>query len=94
MDEQQFHAEVDALFLEVEKWLEDNNQDIDFESQEGRLTIITPQGSQLILSRQTPLREIWLAAKSGAYHFQKIQAQWCTQQGQTLFALLAQNLER
>ena len=26
-------------------------------------------GSQLILSRQAPLRQLWVAAKSGGFHF-------------------------
>ncbi|MCY1244049.1 Iron-sulfur cluster assembly protein CyaY [compost metagenome] len=33
------------------------------------MTIKFDNGSQLILSRQEPLRQLWLAARSGGYHF-------------------------
>lgn len=86
MKAQEFHAKADELFLAIEQWLEMENDDIDFESQEGRLTIILPNEQQLIFSRQTSLSEIWLASPQGAYHFQYIGEDWCTRQGQTLLA--------
>jgi CyaY protein len=32
--------------------------------------------SKVIINLQTPMREIWVAAKSGGYHFRKVGEQW------------------
>ena len=35
----------------------------------GVLTVKFDNGSQVIFSRQEPLRQLWLAARSGGFHF-------------------------
>lgn len=88
MNEQQFHAEVDKLFLSLEEWLEQSSSEIDFESQEGMLMVLLPDGSQMILSRQTTLQEVWLASSIGAYHFRLVSHQWLTAQNQSLLQVI------
>jgi CyaY protein len=39
------------------------------ENSGGVLTVRFDNGSQLILSRQAPLRQLWVAARSGGFHF-------------------------
>lgn len=92
MNEQQFHSEVDKLFLKIEEWLEEKDDAIDFESHTGILTITLPKGSQLVLSRQATLQEIWLASTFGAFHFHQINADWVTREGQELWATLSQSI--
>lgn len=92
MNEQQFHHRVDELFLAIEHWLEENSDEIDFESQEGLLTIILPSGSRLILSRQAALKEVWLASSQGAYHFRYHQ-EWISTKGESLFPLLMEIIQ-
>lgn len=89
MNEQQYHQMVDTLFLKIEAWIEDSDETIDFDSQEGILTITFEHGDCLILSRQTSLQEVWLASKQGAYHFQLSQGSWVTKHQQTLIPTLA-----
>lgn len=89
MNEQLYHQTVDTLFLAIEAWLEESGEDIDFDSQEGILTITFLQGDCLILSRQAPLQEVWLASKQGAYHFQLQQGTWVTQHQETLAQVIA-----
>ncbi len=43
--------------------------DIDNQRVGGMITISFPNGSQLIVNLQPPLQEIWLAARSGGYHY-------------------------
>jgi CyaY protein len=89
MNEQQYHQMVDTLFLKIESWLENAEEELDFDSQEGILTITFEQGDCLVLSRQTSLQEIWLAAKQGAYHFRLHQGVWVTKNQQTLIETIA-----
>jgi CyaY protein len=93
MQEPYFHAEVDKLFLEIEQWLEKSHADIDFESQEGILTVSLGEG-RLVLSRQTPAREIWLASPLGAYHFRYTPMGWVTQQGHSLLPVISQIVQQ
>ncbi|MGE3318330.1 MAG: iron donor protein CyaY [Candidatus Berkiella sp.] len=89
MNEQQYHQTVDTLFLKIEAWLEDSDEMVDFDSQEGILTITFEQGDCLILSRQAALQEVWLASKQGAFHFRLHQEGWVTKHQQTLAQVLA-----
>lgn len=89
MNEQLYHQTVDTLFLKIEAWLEESDEDIDFDSQEGILTITFLQGDCLILSRQAVLQEVWLASKQGAYHFQLQQGRWVTKQQAALAQVIA-----
>ncbi|MCS5712704.1 iron donor protein CyaY [Candidatus Berkiella aquae] len=88
MNEHQYHQMVDALFLKIEAWLETSEQDIDFDSQEGILTISFAMGGTVILSRQAPLQEVWLACVQGAFHFQYHQGEWVTLRQEKLAEIL------
>lgn len=70
MTEAQFNQQVDELMFSIEETIDDSGADLDYENSGGMLTITCESnGSQIILSRQAPLREIWLAARSGGFHF-------------------------
>jgi CyaY protein len=88
MNEKQFHDLTESLFFRIETWLEHENSDIDFETQQGILTITLPNESQILLSQQAQLKEIWLASPLGAYHFQLNANQWLTRRGEELGQIL------
>lgn len=67
LTEARFHDLVDATQQALEELLEDYADDIEISA--GMMTIKFDNGSQLIISRQEPLRQLWLAARSGGYHF-------------------------
>ncbi len=50
--------------------------DIDNQRVGGMITITFPNKSQLIVNLQPPLQEIWLAARSGGYHYRHDGASW------------------
>tara|TARA_B100001248_G_scaffold47620_1_gene30392 strand:- start:1872 stop:2204 length:333 start_codon:yes stop_codon:yes gene_type:complete len=65
-----FHELVDDVFLSIEDSIEDSDIDIDYENANGMLTLTFEENaSQIILSRQFSTSEIWIAAKSGGFHF-------------------------
>ena len=69
LSEAQFHHLVDQTQRQVEDAYDDSGLDLDLENAGGVLTIKFDNGSQVILSRQPPLVQLWVAARSGGYHF-------------------------
>jgi CyaY protein len=69
LSEARFHDLVDNVQQLVEDVFDDSGLDVDLENSAGVLTIVFENGSRLILSRQEPIRQLWLAAKSGGFHF-------------------------
>jgi CyaY protein len=49
------------------------------------ITITFRNKSQIIINLQKPLHEIWLAAKSGGYHYKFEGRQWLDTKGQGEF---------
>lgn len=71
----------------VEDAINEDDAEIDYESGNDMLTLSFPNGSVAIISRQTPVHQLWLAARSGGFHFDfdAAQEEWvCTLNGQTL----------
>lgn len=59
-------AQVEAA---VDGWLQDDVIDIDCARTGDMLTLSMPNRSQIIINLQPPLKELWIAARSGGYHF-------------------------
>jgi CyaY protein len=92
MNESDFHRAVDAVLARIESAVEAHDElDIDLEA--GILTVECPDGSRVIVNRQTPNREIWVAARSGGFHFVHRDGAWRdTRSADELFASLARIL--
>ena len=92
MTETEFHRAVDAVLARIESALEAVDAlDVDLES--GVLTVECPDTSRVIVNRQTPNREIWVAARSGGFHFAWRDGAWRdTRAGSELFESLARIL--
>jgi CyaY protein len=89
MTESEFHRAVDEVLRRIESAVErDDALDVDLEG--GILTVECPDGTKVIVNRQTPNREIWVAARSGGFHFAARDGAWRdTRSGEELFASLA-----
>ena len=74
--ESEFHQRVDGILRDIESALEAVDTDIDTETNGGILTLEFANGSKVIINRQTPTRELWVAAKSGGFHFRFDGAVW------------------
>ncbi|MDC9087597.1 iron donor protein CyaY [Escherichia coli] len=69
----------------------DGDSDIDCEINGGVLTITFENGSKIIINRQEPLHQVWLATKQGGYHFDLKSDEWiCDRSGETFWDLLEQ----
>ena len=91
-----YHAKAHALLARIEAqidaWLDDDVVDIDAHRTGGLLELSLPGGSKIVLNTQPPLQEIWLAARSGGYHFKWDGARWVDREGQELLARLSQSV--
>ncbi|HXZ48569.1 MAG TPA: iron donor protein CyaY [Usitatibacter sp.] len=89
MTESDFHRAVDAALARVESAL-DAREELEVDLEGGVLTVGCPDGSRIVVNRQTPSREIWVAARSGGFHFASREGAWHdTRSGEELFASLA-----
>lgn len=70
------HAVLGSVELQIDAWLQDDVIDIDAQRTGGLLELSLPGGSKVILNTQPPLQELWIAARSGGYHFRFDGAQW------------------
>ncbi len=70
MDDNEFRERSDACLGKVAKWLEDFDPDeVDFNTADGVVTIEFAAGAKFILSRQSQMKQMWLAAGSRAFHY-------------------------
>jgi CyaY protein len=68
------------------------NADIDNQRVGGMVTLRFANGSEIVVNLQKPLHEIWLAARSGGYHFRFDGDRWVDTKGQgELFERLSQD---
>ena len=88
MDEAEFNQSVEAALSRIEQGIE--AADLDFETPaDGILEIEFDDGSKIIINRHGVAREIWVAARSGGFHFKSQGTAWVdTKTGEDLYAKL------
>jgi len=90
MTETEFNQLVDATFLKIEAALDASDADLDYETAGGILSLEFEDGSKIIVNRQGPTQEIWVAAKSGGYHYRWDGTAWRnSRDGSELFESLS-----
>jgi CyaY protein len=74
-----------AVELACDRINDDGEADIDNQRVGGMITLTFENKSQIIINLQKPLHEVWLAARSGGYHFKFDGQQWADTKGQGEF---------
>jgi CyaY protein len=78
-----------AIGAALDAALAESDVDIDWNLNDGILEIECEDGSKLIVNRHVPNREIWVAAKTGGFHFAARDGDWRdTRSGSSLSAAL------
>ncbi|HXZ55445.1 MAG TPA: iron donor protein CyaY [Burkholderiales bacterium] len=73
----EFENQADAMLEKVARAVEESGTDCDCEPKgSGVLEIQFPDGSRIIVNRHLAAQEIWVAAKSGGYHFRFDGSAW------------------
>ncbi len=76
MNDSQYNLIAEALLLAIEEAIEDSGVDIDYEGVGGLLTLTFKNNSKVIINKQAPLHEIWVATKFNGHHFVFTNENW------------------
>ncbi|APW39339.1 iron donor protein CyaY [Rhodoferax koreense] len=81
------HAEklLQAVELSCDRINDEGDADVDNQRTGGMITLVFPNRSQIVINLQKPLHEVWLAAKSGGYHYKFDGQRWMDTKGQGEF---------
>ncbi|MBD8514802.1 iron donor protein CyaY [Photobacterium sp. WH77] len=89
MNDTEFHKLADQVLMHIEEGIDQSGADIEYETTGNVLTLEFENRSQIVINRQEPLHEIWVASKSGGYHFKYNDGIWlCTRSGEELISLI------
>ena len=89
MTENEFNELADAVFERIEQTIDASGTDIDCNLNGPVLELEFEDGSKVIINRHSPNQEIWLAAKSGGFHYAMLDGQWMSRRdGSELFVQL------
>jgi len=91
MTDTEFEALAEAALAAVERAIEASGLDIDIQAKgTGVLELEFQDGSKMIINRHAAAREIWVAARSGGFHFRHDGTVWRdTRDVAELFAALS-----
>jgi CyaY protein len=76
---------LQAVEASCDRINDSTDADIDNQRTGGMVTLTFPNRSQIIINLQKPLQEVWMAAKSGGYHYKFDGSQWRDTKGQGEF---------
>jgi CyaY protein len=89
MTDLEFQDRAEALLRALEQQCDrindDTEADIDNQRVGGMITLTFGNRSQIIVNLQKPLHEVWLAARSGGYHYRFDGQRWMDTKGQGEF---------
>ena len=89
MTDLEFMDHAEQLLLAVERSCDRINDtsdaDVDSQRSGGIVTLTFPNRSQIVINLQKPLHEVWMAARSGGYHYRFDGAQWQDTKGHSDF---------
>lgn len=92
MNESEYRQRVDEVMRRVDIAFEEVDPDLaESDYTQGSLVVTLRQALKLIVSPQTPLRQIWVAFRDRAWHLNLTDGRWLDDRGEgvELFALVA-----
>jgi CyaY protein len=93
MTESEFNERAEAVLRAVELAVDAVDAGIDCARSGGVLTLELDNDTKIVVNTQQPMRQIWVAARSGGYHFGYDGRNWRdTRDGTELFAALSRLL--
>ena len=88
MTESEFLLYTDQFFDHLENQVEEQKLDVDC-LLSGNVFTIEYDDEQIVINRHVPNQELWIAAKSGGFHFTYVDGQWLsTRDHQQFFDVL------
>jgi CyaY protein len=69
MNDSEYHQKVAETMALIEEAIDASGADIDYETVSDILTLEFADRSKIIINKQTAAHQVWVAAKSGGFHF-------------------------
>ncbi len=74
-------AALKAVETACDRINDETDADIDNQRVGGMITLVFANRSQIVINLQKPLHEIWMAARSGGYHYKYDGQRWMDTKG-------------
>ncbi len=83
MNESEFQEIAEQTIEDIQDAIDSSGADIDYDEIGGVLTLEFENGSKIIFSKQGAMNQLWMAAKSGGFHFnyEEDSEQWICDNG-------------
>lgn len=89
MPDSDYLSRAEAVLAAVERDADEAEADIELERSGNVLTLEFENRTKIIVNLQPPMREIWIAAKAGGFHYRFIDGEWRdTRTGTEFFSAL------
>ena len=89
MTDSEYHQLADDLMLTLEEAIDEIEFDLDYETAGGIVEVLFPNGTKIVVNKQAPLHQLWVATKFNGHHFEYIDGQWIDNRtGSEIWALL------
>ncbi len=69
MNEAEFQEIAEQTIEDIQDAIDNSSADIDYDEIGGVLTLEFENSSKIIFSKQAAMKQLWMAAKSGGFHF-------------------------
>ena len=76
MTDSEFIQLADILYQKIEDCIEDSGADIDYDQNGSLLTLEFENRTKLIINRQEPLHQVWLATLENGHHYDYKDGLW------------------
>lgn len=95
MNDHQYHELADATILAIEEAIEATGLDIDFEPGGEILELTFENKTKMVINKQPPLQQLWVATKFNGHHFEYRDGQWIDNRtGAELWELLTEAVSK
>ncbi|OOF50303.1 iron donor protein CyaY [Rodentibacter genomosp. 1] len=90
MNVAEFHQNIEQIWQKIEEELEEQGADVDCETQGAVFTMTFGNRTQIVINKQEPLFELWLASKLGGFHFACKNGEWISNDGKNFWVSLTE----
>ncbi|OLL29586.1 iron donor protein CyaY [Burkholderia sp. SRS-W-2-2016] len=91
MSDSDYLTRAEAVLAAIESAVDDIDADIELERSGNVLTLEFENRTKIIVNLQPPMKEIWIAAKAGGFHYRFNDGEWRdTRSGNEFFTALTQ----
>lgn len=91
MNDSEYHKLADEFLNNLQDAIDEVEFDLDYESAGGLVEVIFPNASKIIVNKQAPLHQIWVATKANGHHFEYEDGKWIDNRGGSeLWTLLSE----